>query len=213
MLLVGVFLEKDIGITTFLLCLGNFDQEVAGIDFFLLDFGIGDEFVIHFIHIQFIEVLAVFLHHGVRVVPVTGFVLGRQLHKFIGNDHADRERLDADFFIHVDFLAVQKFFYVGMENVEIHSSGSGTLAELVGIGEGVFQNLHDGQYPAGAAFHAFDGFAARPDFGNIERYAAPDGRKLHGRIHGVANAVVVVPDFIQKAGNQFAGAFFPGIEE
>src|SRR5690606_11278441 len=178
-LLIGIFFKENVRITTLFLCLGNLDQQVAGIDFTFLYFGIGNELIIHFVHIQIVQRLAVFLHHRMWVDQVARLILSGQLHELIGNDYANRERFDTDFFVHVDFLAIKELFDVRVEDVEVHRAGSGPLTKLVGIGEGVFQDFHDGQYAASPAFHAFDGFATGANFRNIERHTSADGREPH----------------------------------
>src|SRR5690606_12055984 len=120
---------------------------------------------------------------------VTGFVFGRKFHEFIRNDDAYGKRFDAYFFVYIDFLAVQELFDIGMEDIEVYSACPRALAKLIGIGKGIFQDFHDWQYPACAAFDAFNGFASGPDFGYVERYTTANGGKLHCRIHCITDAV------------------------
>src|SRR5690606_3379595 len=111
-----------------------------------------------------------------RIDQVAWLIFFRHLHKFIRNNNAYRKRLDTYFLIDIDFLTIQEFFDVGVEDIEVNRSCTWALPQLVGIGERVFHDFHDRKDTTGTTIHTFDGFSTRPDFGDVKRDPSTDRR-------------------------------------
>ena len=62
----------------------------------------------------------------------------------VGNHDTEAQRFDPDLLVGVLALGVEESVDVGMVSVQVHRARALPRAELVGVGERVLQQLHDG---------------------------------------------------------------------
>ena len=103
--------------------------------------------------------------HPVDALDVVGaeqvhvLVLLGQLEGDVGDHHTQGQGLDTDLFVSVFAFGVQETHDVGVVGVQVHGPGALTRTQLVGVGEGVFQQLHYGNDAGGLVFDALNGGA------------------------------------------------------
>ena len=103
--------------------------------------------------------------HPVDALDVVGaeqvhvLVLFGQLEGDVGDHHAQGQSLDTDLFVSIFAFGVQKTHDVGVVGVQVHGPSALTRTQLVGVGEGVFQQLHYGNDAGGLVFDALNGGA------------------------------------------------------
>ncbi|MNJ58376.1 hypothetical protein D3C77_540060 [compost metagenome] len=107
---------------------------------------------------------AIFLVYSMRIEQIHILILLHQLKKFIRRNDAERQCLNANFLVAVNFLRIEEFVNIGMEQIEVHYAAAVTLSQLVRIGERILEQLHNRQYPACFAVQAFNLLARCPDF-------------------------------------------------
>lgn len=92
-------------------------QAVSAVDFFLFHPRVVDKFVVHFVHVHLIHVLAVLFINRVRVEYISRFVLACKLNELIRNDNTDRKRFDTHIFIRRNLFRIEKIIDIAVENV------------------------------------------------------------------------------------------------
>ena len=206
-------LEHDVRVAGLELDLGDgLEERARG------DLGLADARVFHH--------LLVLLGHGdVRerhAVDALDVVRGEQVHVVVAlgqlegdvrDDDAEREGLDADLLVRVLALGVQEAHDVRVVCVEVHRTGALARAELVGVGEGVFQKLHHGDDAGGLVLDVLDRRAGLADVGKQQRHAAAALGQLQRGVDGAADGLHVVLDAQQEAGHQLAALRLAGVQE
>ena len=206
-------LEHDVGIAALELDLGQRLEELAGIDLLLADALVTHHFVVFLGDRNFREGLAVDLFHVMwREQVHVGIALG-QLEGHVRNHHTQRQRLDADLLVGILALGVQEAQDVRMVGVQVHRAGALPRAQLVGIRERIFQQLHHRNHTGRLVLDALDGRAQLAQVGEHQRHAATPLGKLQRRIDGTPDALHVVFHAQQEARDQLTPALLAGVEE
>ena len=192
-------LEHDVGIAALELDLGQRLEEFTGVDLLLADALVTHHLVVFLGDGNLREGLAVDLFHIVRREQVhVGIALG-QLEGHVRNHHTQRQRLDADLLVGILALGVQKAQDVRMVGVQVHRAGALPRAQLVGIRERIFQQLHHRNHTGRLVLDALDGCTQLAQVGEHQRHAATPLGKLQCRIDGTPDALHVVFHTQQEA--------------
>ena len=201
---VYAVLIHDVGIAGLELDLRQRLEEVARLDPALTDAVVRHHLLILFADADVAERLAVNALNVVRRKERHLAVLFRQLEGNIGDDHAERQRLDANFLVGVFPLGVEKAQNIGMVRVEPYRAGALTRAKLVGVGEGVLQHLHHRNHARRLVLDAFDRRAVFAQVREQKRHAAAAPGELQRGIYRAADRLHIVFDAQQETGDQLA---------
>ena len=163
------------------------------------------------VHVR--EGLAVLALHVVRGEQVHRLVVLRELEGDVGDDHAEGEGLDADLLVGVLALGVQEAQDVRVVGVEVHRTGALAGPELVGVGEGVLEQLHHGDDAAGLVLDVLDRRAVLAQVAQQQRDAAAALGQLQRGVDGAADGLHVVLDAQQEAAHELSALGLAGIEE
>ena len=210
---VDAVLEHEVRVAGFELEFGEGLEEVPGVDRALADARIGDPFVVVVGDGQVGEGRAVFAFDVVGAEQVHVLVVARQSEGDVGDDDAQGEGLDPYLLVGVLPLGVEEGHDVGVVGAEVDSSGSLTGSELIGVGEGVLEDLHDGDDPGGLVLDALDGGARLAQVGEQKGDAATSFGELEGGVDAAADGFEVVLEAQQEAGDEFAASGLAGVEE
>ena len=147
--LVHRVLEDNVGITGLELDLRNRLEETTRVDLALVDAAVVHHLVVLLRHRDLGEGHAVHALHVVGAEQVHVLVLACQLERDVRDDDAQGQRLDTDLLVRVLTLGVQELHDVRVVRVQVHGTRALTRAQLVRVGEGVLEQLHDGHDAAG----------------------------------------------------------------
>ena len=100
-----------------------------------------------------------------------------------------------------------------MVGVEVHRARALTCAELVGIGEGVLQQLHDRNHAAGLVLDVLDRGAELAQVAQQQGHATAALGELEGRVDAARNRLHVVFDAHQEAADRFATLGLAEVQE
>ncbi len=167
-------LEHDVGIAAFELDFGQHLKELARLDFLFADPAIGDHLAVFFRHRNFAEGNAIGAFHIIGREEVHILIVLGELEGDIRNEDAERQRLDADFFVGIFALGVEETHDIRMMGVEIDGAGTLARAKLVGVGEGILQEFHHRNDAGGLVFDLFD---RRTGFTKIGQPKGPPRRR------------------------------------
>ena len=157
--------------------------------------------------------------HAVHALHVVGteqvhvLVLAGQLERDVRDDDTQGQRLDADLLVRVLTLGVQELHDVRVVRVQVHSARTLTRAQLVRVGEGVLEQLHDGHDAAGLVLNLLNGGARLTQVRQLQGDAAAALGQLQGRVDAARDRLHVVLDAQQEAGHQLAARRLTGVEE
>ena len=206
-------LEHNVRVAGFELQLCDGGEELAGIDVGLLDAIVGHHLVVMLADGNVGERLAVYALHVVRAEQRhLGLLLG-QFERDVRNHHAECQRLDADFLVRVLSLGVQEAQDIRVVGVEVHRACALTCAELVGVGEGVLQHLHDRNHAAGLVLDVLDRGAELTQVAQQQGHATAALGELEGRVDAARNRLHVVFDAHQEAADRFATLGLAEVQE
>ncbi len=206
-------LEHDVRVAGFELQFGDGGEELTGVDVGLLDAVVGHHLVIMLGNGDVGERLAVHAFHVVRAEQGhLGLLLG-QFERDVRNHHAKSQRLDADFLVRVLPLGVQKAQDVRVVGVEVHRARALTRAELVGVGEGILQQLHNRNHATGLVFDVLDRSAELAQVAQQQSHATAALGELEGRVDAARNRLHVVFDAHQEAADRFATLGLAEVQE
>ena len=170
--------KHDVGVAGFKLDLGEGLEELARVDL-----GFADAVVFHHLVVVFgdgdvgegFAVDAFDIVGGEQVHVVVAF---GQFEGDVGDDHAQRQGFDADFFVCVFALGVQELHDVRVVGAEVDGPRTLARAELVGVGEGVFEELHHGDDAGRLVFNALDGRSGFAEVAEQQSHTAATFGKL-----------------------------------
>ena len=205
--------KHHVRVTGFKLDLCQNLEELTGVDFGFMDALVVNHFTVFLRDADFRHRHAVDLLHVIRREQVHIFIVLRQLEGDIRDNHAERQGLDADLLIGVFALGIQEPQDVRMVRVEIHRARALTRTELVGVGEGVFQHLHNRNDAGGLVLNAFNRRTDFTDVGQHKGHAAAAFRQLQRRVHRATNRLHIVFNAQQEAGDQLAALLFAAVQE
>ena len=208
----GVF-EHHVRVAGLKLDLCDGLEELTRVDLGLGDACIVDHLVVLLGDVDVGEGHAVDAFHIVRGEEVHVLVLLRQLEGDVGDDNAQGEGLDANLLVSVLTLGVQERVDVGVVCVQVHGTGTLTCAELVCVGEGVFQQLHDGDNARGLVLNLLNGRTGFAQVGQGECHAAAALGELQCRVDGATDGLHVVFHAQQEAGDELAALLLTCVEE
>ena len=100
-----------------------------------------------------------------------------------------------------------------MVGIQVHRTGALPCAQLVGIRERIFQQLHHRNHAGGLVLDALDGRAQLAQVGKHQRHAATPLGKLQCRIDGTPDALHVVFHAQQEARDKLTPALLASVEE
>src|SRR5699024_2834044 len=118
-------------------------EEVTRVDLLLADARVLNHLVVVLGDGDVGEGLAVDALDVVRGEQVHVRVLASQFEGDVRDHHAEGERLNADLLVRVLALGVQEIQNIRVVGVEVHRAGTLAGTQLVGVGEGILQQLHD----------------------------------------------------------------------
>ena len=211
--LINRVLEHDVRVAGLELDLGQSLEEGAGVDLLLLDAP-----VVHHLAVLLSDV-DVREGHAVDALDVVGaeevhvLVVAGQLEGDVRDDDAQREGLDADLLVGVLTLGVQEPHDVGVVGVQVHGPRALAGPELVGVGEGVLQQLHDGDDAAGLVLDALDGGAHLPQVAQQEGHSPAALGQLEGGVDAAGDRLHVVLDAHEEAGDGLPALSLALVEE
>ena len=206
-------LEHDVRVAGFELQFGDGGEELTGVDVGLLDAVVGHHLVIMLGNGDVGERLAVHALHVVRAEQGhLGLLLG-QFERDVRNHHAKSQRLDADLLVRVLSLGVQEAQDVRVVGVEVHRARALTRAELVGVGEGILQQLHNRNHATGLVFDVLDRSAELAQVAQQQSHATAALGELEGRVDAARNRLHVVFDAHQEAADRFATLGLAEVQE
>ena len=206
-------LEHDVRVAGLELDLGDGLEELARVDLGLLDPRVVDHLVVLLGHGDLGERHPVDALDVVRREQVHVLVLLRQLERDVRDHDAEGEGLDADLLVRVLALGVEEAVDVRVVRVEVHRAGALARAELVGVGEGVLEELHHGDDAGGLVLDLLDGRAVLADVGQREGHAAAALGQLQGGVDAAGDRLHVVLDAQQEAGDELAALLLARVEE
>lgn len=166
----GVF-EHDIGVAGLELQLGQRLEELPCLDLGLADARVIDHFVVllgdrDVSERHTVDPLDIVGREQVHVIVALG-----QLEGDVGDHHPQTQRLDPDLLVGVLTLGVQESVDVGVMGVQVHRAGTLTSAQLVGVGERILQQLHDGDDARGLVLDVLDRRAVLANVGQQQRHS------------------------------------------
>ena len=97
--------------------------------------------------------------------------------------------------------------------VQVHGTGTLTCAELVCVGEGVFEQLHDGDNARGLVLNLLNGRTGLAQVGQGKCHAAAALGELQCRVDGAADGLHVVFHAQQEARDELAALLLTCVEE
>ncbi|MNS72086.1 hypothetical protein D3C72_1054840 [compost metagenome] len=101
-------LEHDVGVTALELDFGDHLKEFARLDLLLADAAVGDHFVIFFADRNLGQRHAIDPLHIIGREQIHVLVVAGEFEGDVGDHHAERQRLDADFFVGVFALGIKE---------------------------------------------------------------------------------------------------------
>ena len=205
-------LKHDVWVAGLELQLGDGGEELAGVDVGLLDAIVGHHLVVVLADGDVGERLAIYALHIVGAEQRHLRLLLGQLEGDVRNHHAECQRLDADFLVRVLSLGVQETQDIRVVGVKIHCAGTLTCAQLIGVGEGVLQQLHHRNHAAGLVFDVLDRGAELTQVAQ-QRHAAAALRQLQGRVDAARNRLHVVFDAHQEAADRLTSLGLAEVQE
>ncbi len=169
--LIHRVLEDDVGVAGLELDLRDRLEEATRVDLLLVDTAVIHHLVVLLRHRNLGEGHAVHALHVVGAEQVHVLVLAGQLERDVRDDDAQGQRLNTDLLVSVLTLRVQETEDVRVVGVQVHSTGALTRAQLVGVGEGILQQLHDGNDARGLVLDVLDRGAHLAKVGQQQRHA------------------------------------------
>ena len=100
-----------------------------------------------------------------------------------------------------------------MVGVEVHRACALTCAELVGIGEGILQQLHDRDHAAGLVLDVLDRGAELTQVAQQQGDAAAALGELQSRVDAARNRLHIVFDAYQEAADRLAALGLAEVQE
>ena len=206
-------LEHDVRVAGLELQLGERLEELAGADLGLLDPRVVDHLVVLLGDVDVRERHPVHALDVVRREQVHRLVLLGQLERDVRDDDAEREGLDADLLVGVLALGVEEPVDVRVVRVQVHRTGALAGTELVGVGEGVFEQLHHGDDAGALVLDVLDGRAVLADVAEQQGHAAAALGQLQGGVDAARDRLHVVLDAQQEAGDGLTALRLAEVEE
>ena len=211
--LVHRVLEDDVGVAGLELDLRDRLEEATSVDLALVDATVIHHLVVLLRHRDLGEGHAVHALHVVGAEQVHVLVLAGQLERDVRDDDAQGQRLDADLLVRVLTLSVQELHDVRVVRVQVDGARALTRAQLVRVGEGVLEQLHDGHDAAGLILNLLNGGARLTQVRQLQGDAAAALGQLQGGVDAARDRLHVVLDAQQEAGDQLAARRLTGVEE
>ncbi|SLC87874.1 Uncharacterised protein [Mycobacteroides abscessus subsp. massiliense] len=206
-------LVHDVRVARLELQLGQGLEELARLDLRLADLAVIDHLVILFGDVDVGERHPISALDVVRREQVHVLVLLGQLKGDVRNHHAQRECLDPNLFIGVLTLGVQEPVDVRVVRMQVHRTGTLAGTELIGIGEGVLQQLHDRDDTRALVLDVLDRRPVLANIGEQQGNTATALGQLQCRVDGAADGLHVVLDAQQEAGHRLAALLLARVEE
>ena len=163
-------------ITRLLLEFGNLCFQVAGFNLGLANLWIGHQFIIFFSNVDVAKWYAIFQFNRIRTEEVHICILTGQFVELIRNSDTEREGFNPNFLIRIFFLGRKEGDDVWVEDIQIHYTRPLTLTELVGVGEAVLKELHNGNDTRGGSLVALDWSASLPQVAEGDTHTTTDTR-------------------------------------
>ena len=186
---------------------------MAGVDLLL-----ADAWVFHHLFVvlgdgDVTEGLAIDALDVIRREEVHIIIALSQLKGDIRHDDAQREGLNADLLIRILALGIQEVHDVRVVRVEVDRAGTLAGTELIGVGEGILQQLHHGDDAGRLVLNVLNWCTGLADIRQQEGHAAAALGKLQRGVDGAADGLHVVLDAQQEAGDELAALGLAGVEE
>ena len=157
--------------------------------------------------------------HSVDALDVVGaeevhvLVLAGQLEGDIGDDDAQGEGLNTDLLVRVLALGVQELHDVRVVCVQVDGTRALTCAQLVRVGEGVLEKLHNRNHATGLVLNLLDRGAGLAKVGELQGHATTALGQLQCGVNAAGNGLHIVFDAQEEAGDQLASCGLAGVEE
>ena len=110
-------------------------------------------------------------------------------------------------------LGVQEPVDVGVMRVQVDRTGTLARTELIGVGEGILQQLHDRDDTRGLVLDVLDRRAVLTDVGEQQRDSAAALGQLQRGVDGAPDGLHVVLDAQQEAAHRLAALLLARVEE
>ena len=159
---VDRILKEDVGVSGFELKLSQRGEKLAGLNGRVRDSRICNQLVVVLGDGHVRHGYAVLASDVIRAKKMHILVLFGQTEGYIWNNNPQRKSLDADFLIGIFPLGIQEAKNIWMVRMQVDGSSALPGAQLVGIAEAIFENLHDWDYAGSLVLNLFDrgsGFA------------------------------------------------------
>ena len=206
-------LEHDVRVTGLELQLGHGLEEVAGVNLLLADAWVFHHLLIVLGDGDVTEGLAIDALDVIRREEVHIVIALSQLKGDIRHDDTQREGLNADLLIRVLALGIQEVHDVRVVRVEVDRAGTLAGTELIGVGEGILQQLHHGDDAGRLVLNVLNWCTGLADIRQQEGHAAAALGKLQRGVDGATDGLHIVLDAQQEAGNELAALGLAGVEE
>ena len=100
-----------------------------------------------------------------------------------------------------------------MEDIQIHYTRPLTLTELVGVGEAILKELHNGNDPRSGSLVALDWSTGLPQVAEGDTHTATDTRQLQSGVDRATDGIHIVRHLEEEAGNQLTATGTASIQE
>ena len=100
-----------------------------------------------------------------------------------------------------------------MEDIQVNDPSPLALPKLVGVGEAIFKELHNGNDPRSGSLIALDWCACLPQVAEGNSDTATDTRQLQGRVDGATDRIHIIRYLEEEAGNQLTATGPASIQE
>ena len=157
--------------------------------------------------------------HTVDALDVVGaeevhvLVLAGQFEGDVGDDHTQGQGLNTDLLVRVFTLGVQELHDVRVVRVQVDRTRALTCAQLVRVGEGVLEKLHNGNHATGLVLNLLDRGTGLAKVGELQGHATTALGQLQCGVDAAGDGFHVVFDAQEEAGDELASRCLASIEE
>ena len=210
---VNRVLEHDVRVAGLKLNLSDGLEELTRVDLLLTNTRVLDHIRVVLSDINVRERLTVDTLDIVRAEEVHVVVTLGQLKRDVRNDNAKRQRLDANLLVRVLTLGIQEAHDVRVVRVQVDSASTLTSTQLVSVGEGVLQQLHNRDDTGRLILDVLNRSTLFTQVAQQQRHTTAALGQLQRGVNGATNGLHVVLDTQQEAAHRLAALGLTGVEE